>query len=468
MKITINIPDNLISKLKYLLLGIFVISMIWYAYFFAWASQNIYLLLAVVFAIYMAINLWANDVANNMWPAVWAKAISLWWAIFIAVIFEAAWALIAGGDVVNTIKWWIIDPNSFTAWSIEFIAIMLATLLGSALWVNLATFFKAPVSITHSILGWLIWAWITSAWFSVVNWDFMLQVFIALIIAIFMWWIIAVIIYISIRKTILKQKEKWEAAKHWVPIYFSLMVLVFSLYLILKWFKHKLGPVKEFLELHWMNFYASAIFVSIILAIIVYMILIINYKNKKKSYFEDNKDFVNTLFNLPLIFAVALLSFAHWSNDVANAIWPLAAINDAVFHTTGNLQKVGVPFWIMILWAFSLSFWLAVFGARLIKTVGKSITKLDQTRSYSIALAAAITVIIASSLWLPVSTTQIALGWVFGIWLYRQYLKHQKWKDKQVVEFSKIKWIILSWVITFPIAGLISSAVYLAIIYFGK
>jgi len=468
MKIILNIPDSLISHLKYILLWLFIILTIGYTYFFEWANTNIYLLLAVVFAIYMAINLWANDVSNNMWPAVWAKAITLGQAIIVAIIFEAAWVIIAWGDVVNTIKWWIIDPSQFSKWSIEFIAIMLATLLGSALWVNIATFFKAPVSITHSILWGLIWAWITAWWIEVVNWEFMSKVAGALVLAIFMGWIIAIFIFVSIRKTILKQKNKWEAAKYWVPIYVSLMVLIFSLYLILKWFKHKLWPLKEFLENYNFDFTTTAVFASIVLAILVYISLIINFKNKKKSYFEDSKQFVNKLFNLPLIFAVALLSFAHWANDVANAIWPLAAIYDSVMTSGEVIKKVWVPFWIMLIWALSLSFWLAVFGARLIKTVWTSITKLDQTRSYSIALSAAITVILASTYWLPVSTTQIALGWIFGIWLFRQYLKIKNWKDKKVIEISKLKSIILSWVITFPIAWLIASGVYLIIIYLSK
>ncbi len=468
MKITINIPNGLISKLKYIFLWIFIILMISYAYFFAWARENIYLLLAVIFAIYMAINLWANDIANNMWPAVWAKALTLTQAIIIAMIFEAAWAIIAWWDVVNTIKWWIIDPNHFQKNSMEFIAIMLATLLGSAIWVNIATFFKAPVSITHSILWWLIWAWIAWAWVWVVNWPVILKVIIALILAIFMWWIIAVWIFISIRKTILKQKDRWQAAKHWVPIYVSIMTTIFSIYLILKWFKHKLWPIKNYLENNWFNFNASAIFVSIIIWILVYVYLIIKFRQKKKSYFEDSKDFVNKLFNLPLIFAVALLSFAHWSNDVANAIWPLAAINDSITNTSSQIEKVWIPFWIMILWAFSLSFWLAVFWSRLIKTVWKSITKLDQTRAYSIALAAAITVILASSFWIPVSTTQIALGWVFWIWLFRQWLKTSKWKDKKVIEFSKLRTIIASWFITFPVAWIISSIIYFVIIWISK
>ena len=467
MKITIEIRDEIISKLKYVFLGFFIIWAISYAYFFAWASTNIYLLLAVVFAIYMAINLWANDVANNMGPAVWSKAISLGWAIFIAMIFEAAWALIAGWDVVNTIKWWIIDPSQFKE-QIQFIAIMLSTLLGAAIWVNIATFLKAPVSITHAILWGLIWAWISAWGLWVVDWGVMWKVAFALVIAIFMGWIIATAIYISIRKTILKQDNKGQAAKHWVPIYVSVMTLVFSLYLILKWFKHKLEPVKDFLANYGFNFTATAIFVSIIIALVVYMTMIINFKNKKKKYFEDSKSFVNELFNLPLIFAVALLSFAHWANDVANAIWPLAAINDAIMHSWDVIKKASIPNWIMIIWALSLSIWLAVFWARLIKTVWKSITKLDQTRAYSIALAAAITVIIASALWIPVSTTQIALWGIFGIWLYRQYLKNKAWKDKQVIEMSKLKWIILSWVVTFPLAWTIASITYFVIIYLSK
>jgi len=466
MKVEFEIPDNFVSKLKYLWLWIFIILMIWYSYFFAGANQNIYLLLATIFAIYMAINLWANDVANNMGPAVGSKAISLGWAIIIAMIFEAAWAFIAWWDVVNTIKRKIIDPAWLT--QIQFIAVMLSTLLGSALWVNIATFFKTPVSITHAILGWLIGAWITSAWIGIVDWSFMIQVLLALIIAIFMWWIIAVVIFISIRKTILKQKNKWEAAKHWVPIYIAIMTFVFSLYLILKWFKHKLSWVKDFLANYNFDFTTTAVFVSIVLAVIIYVYLVIRFKNKKKSYFEDSKDFVNQLFNIPLIFAVALLSFAHWANDVANAIWPLAAIYDSIIHSWEAIKQVGIPVWIMVLGALSLSFWLAVFWARLIKTVWSSITKLDQTRSYSIALAAAITVITASAMWLPVSTTQIALGWIFGIGLYRQYLKNIHWKDKKVIEMSKLKWIILSWVITFPIAWLIASVVYLIVIYLSK
>ena len=477
MKIVLEIKDEYLSNLKYVWVAIMAILAIAYVYFFelpliADRNMHIYLLLATIFAIYMAINLWANDVANNMWPAVWAKAISLGWAIIIAMIFEASWALIAGGDVIDTIKWWIINPDMIDKTSIEFIAIMLATLLGSALWVNIATFFKAPVSITHSIFWGLIWAWITSAWISIVNWGMVWKVAVAWVVAIFMWAFIAIALFISIKKTILKQKEKWEAAKHRVPIYVSLMIAIFSMYLILKWFKHKLTPVKDFLEFYGFDFTTTTIFASIIIAIIAYSWLIIHFKKQKDSFFKDSKKFVNKLFNLPLIFAVALLSFAHWANDVANAIWPLAAIYEAVqlsgWEVIHTVAKTWIPFWIMLLWAVSLSVWLAVFGARLIKTVWNEITKIDQVKAYCIALSAAITVIIASAMWMPVSTTQIALWWVFWIGLYREYLKIQKWKDKVVIKKSKLKWILLSWVITLPVAWLISSIVYLVIMFLSK
>ncbi len=468
------ITDEMLSKSKYFILGAFIIATISFAYFFEWANTNIYLLLAVVFAIYMAINLWANDVANNMWPAVWSKAITLGWAIILAMIFEAAWALIAGWDVVNTIKWGIIDGNMIDKNSLEFIAIMLSTLLWAALWVNIATFFKAPVSITHAIFWGLIWAWITywiwnnvaDYWFAIVNWPMVGKIAWAWVIAIFMWWFFAVALYISIRKTILKQKHMWDAAKHWVPIYVALMTGIFSLYLILKWFKYKLTWVKEFFESHWFSFTALAIFISVVVWVIIYTYLIIRFKNKKKTFFEDSKEFVNELFNLPLVFAVALLSFAHWANDVANAIWPLAAIYDATMHTwTNAMKEVWVPFWIMFTWALFLSLWLAIFWAKLIKTVWNKITKLDQTRAYSIALSAAMTVIIASALWIPVSTTQIALWWIFWIWLYRQHLKTKKWKTKSVIKISKLKWIILSWVVTLPFAWAISAVTYLTIMW---
>ena len=496
MRIVIEIRDELISKMKYVILALFILFWIWFVYStqLELVNSNIphwetFLLLAAIFAIYMAINLWANDVANNMWPAVWSKAITLGWAIFIAVIFEASWALIAWWDVVDTIKWDIIKADMIWPWSVEFIAIMLSTMLWAALWVNIATFFKAPVSITHSIFWGLIWAWITSAWLWIVNWWKVWAVASAWVVAILMWWFLATWLYISIRKTILKRKNMWEAAKHMVPIYVWLMSWIFTAYLIMKGFKKNL--ISSYQEWNWFFDFLltevpkknketwevlmkiitdtpTTIIVWIWVSILTYISLLLYYKSREEWFFQDNRDFVRWLFNIPLIFAVALLSFAHWANDVANAIWPLAAIYDAVVSSWDSLWKVWIPPWIMILWAVSLSLWLAVFGWRLIKTVWNEITKLSQIQAYCVALSAAITVIIASAMSLPVSTTQIAIGWVFGIWLYREYLKRKKWKNKIIIKKSMIKSILLSWIITLPVAWIIASITYLIIIFLSK
>lgn len=463
MKIVLEIKDKFISPLKYIILWLSIIIWVSYVYFFQWWNSNLYLLIATIFAIYMALNLWANDVANNMWPAVWSKALTILSAIAIAAIFEAAWALIAGWDVVDTIKSWIIDKEMITSWT-QFIAIMLATLLWAALWINVATFFKAPISTTNSIIGWLIWAWVMAEWLNIVKWWRIWEIVSSWIISLIMWWIISVVIFISIRRTILKKEERWEAAKHWVPIYVWLMMMVFSIYLLLKWLKPILSS-NEFL--HSVINPTSAVFIWFVIWVVSYMILVVKYKKHKKSFLKNNKEFINNLFNLPLIFAVALLSFAHWANDVANAIGPLAAINETIKNGGAELVKAAwVPFWVMLIWALWLSMWLAIFGARLIKTVWNEITKLDQIRAFCVAISAAATVLVASALWLPVSSTQIALWAIFGIWLFRQYLSTKKWEDKEVIDKSMIKWILLSWIITLPIAWVISAITYKIIMLF--
>lgn len=463
MKITINVKDEYIHSLKYLFLWFSIIMWVSYVYFFQWWNNNLYLLIATVFAIYMAMNLWANDVANNMWPAVWSKAITLWAAIFIAAIFEAWWALIAWWDVVDTIKWWIIDQSMIND-SREFIFIMLSTLLGAALWLNIATFFRAPISTTNSIIWGLIWAWLVAEWVSIVYWDKIWEIVASWIISLIIWWVISVLLYISVRKTILDRKNRWEAAKHWVPVYVALMMTIFSIYLMMKGLK----PLLKSNELlAWIINPTTSTFIWIIIWVVTYMILVILYKRHNEWFFKDKKKFINKLFNIPLIFAVALLSFAHGSNDVANAIWPLAAINETIKNGWIELvNSAWVPFWIMLFWALGLSIWLATFGARLIKTVWSEITKLDQIRAFCVALSAAATVLVASQLWLPVSSTQIALWAIFWIWLYRQHQKNVEWKDKVVIKKWMMNGIILSWIVTLPIAWIISWLTYIILINF--
>jgi inorganic phosphate transporter, PiT family len=401
----------------------------------------------------MAINIWANDIANNMWPAVWSKALTLTWAIIIAIIAEASWAIIAWWDVVDTIKGGIINPEMIKDTKV-FLTIMMSTLVWAALWINIATFFKAPVSATHSIIGWLIWAWVTASWIKMVSWSKIWSIMLSWIISPLMWWIIAVIFMIAIRKTIFDKDNRWESAKKWVPIFIWLMSCIFTIYLMLKWVKKIYHIYPQTAIIIWLDFW-----------LIIYALVTYNFK-KKSAIFKDSKKFINKLFHIPLIFAVALLSFAHWANDVANAIWPLAAINDIVKTWEIWIQNVWIPLWIMFIWAIWLALWLAIFWARLIMTVWKEITKLNQTRAFSVALAAAITVIIASQLWLPVSSTHIAIWWIFWVWFLKEFRKRNNWKTKTYIEKSMIKSIALAWIITLPMSALISSAWYFIIIRF--
>ena len=382
-----------------------------------------FLAIAALFGAYMAMNIGANDVANNVGPAVGSKALTMGGAIVIAAIFEAGGAFIAGGDVVKTIKKGIIDISAFGGNVDPFIWAMMAALLAAALWLNFATMMKAPVSTTHSIVGGVMGAGIAAAGFSIVAWGTMGKIAASWIISPVLGGVIAATFLFSIKKTIVYKEHKVDAAKTWVPIFVAIMSWAFVTYLTLKGLK-KVWPhivdVLVFLpDEKKPSFMVAAIF-GLIVAGVIYLI-VKQTVAAKANKMENSRDGVNQLFTVPLIFAAALLSFAHGANDVANAIGPLAAINDAVI-TGGISAKAGIPIWVMGVGALGIALGLALYGPKLIKTVGGEITELDQMRAFSVAMAASITVIIASQLGLPVSSTHIAVGGIFGVGFLREYL----------------------------------------------
>ncbi len=390
--------------------------------------NNTFLAIAALFGAYMAMNIGANDVANNVGPAVGSKALTMGGAIAIAAVFEAAGALIAGGDVVKTIKKGIIDISAFGNHTDMFIWAMMAALLAAALWLNFATYFKAPVSTTHSIVGGVMGAGIAAAGFSIVSWTTMGKIAASWIVSPLLGGLIAAGFLFAIKKTIVFKEDKIKAAKKWVPVYVAVMAWAFVTYLVLKGLKKVWPSIVTFVN---ENIFAIlpitkkppflvAFSVGLILAFIIYFAVKRSISKNGKITANDRSN-INTLFTIPLIFAAALLSFAHGANDVANAIGPLAAISDAV--TSGGISaKAGIPIWVMAVGALGISVGLALYGPKLIKTVGSEITELDQIRAFSIAIAAAITVIIASQLGLPVSSTHIAVGGVFGVGFLREWL----------------------------------------------
>ncbi|WP_041672955.1 inorganic phosphate transporter [Sulfurovum sp. NBC37-1] len=401
--------------------------------------NNVFLAIAALFGAYMAMNIGANDVANNVGPAVGSRALTMGGAIVIAAIFEAAGALIAGGDVVKTIKKGIIDIAAFGTNADSFIWAMMSALLAAALWLNFATMAKAPVSTTHSIVGGVMGAGIAAAGFSIVSWGTMGKIAASWIISPVLGGIIAASFLFAIKKTMVFKEDKVEAAVKWVPVFVAVMSWAFITYLTLKGLKKVWPSIVDILiflpDTKKPTFIVAAIF-GLVVGIIVYFI-VKTVVAKKAHNIENSRIGINMLFTLPLIFAAALLSFAHGANDVANAIGPLAAISDAVM-TGGISAKAGIPLWVMAVGALGIAIGLALYGPKLIRTVGSEITELDQIRAFSVAMAASITVIIASQLGLPVSSTHIAVGGIFGVGFLREYLDTTKIQDEIIHDKERI------------------------------
>lgn len=390
------------------------------------------LVVAGIIGGYMAMNIGANDVANNVGPAVGARALTMAGAIAIAAIFEAGGALLAGGNVVSTIKSGIIDPAALPN-SDVFIWLMMAAMLAAAMWLNIATAFGAPISTTHSIVGGVLGAGIAAGGWGVTNWSTVGAIAASWVISPLMGGAIAALFLLIIKRTITYKQDMNGAARRIVPLLVGAMAWAFATYLVLKGLKHILSIS-----------FASAAGIGFVVAGIIYVVTKPMIARAASSL-PNEKDAVNELFTIPLIFAAALLSFSHGANDVANAIGPLAAINDAIMHG-GVASKAAIPLWVMLIGALGIAIGLALYGPRLIRTVGSEITDMDKMRAFSIAMAAALTVIVASQLGLPVSSTHIAVGGVFGVGFLREYIKsshanmlheirhHHQGADQQVVE----------------------------------
>ncbi|MDX1451585.1 MAG: inorganic phosphate transporter [Oleiphilaceae bacterium] len=383
-----------------------------FAYVWIWqqtGSGHMLLCIAAVIGAYMAMNIGANDVANNVGPAVGSKAVSLLGAICIAAVFEAMGAIVAGGDVVSTIKKGIINPEEIKETS-HFIWLMVSALLAGALWLNFATFIGAPVSTTHSIVGGVLGAGIAAGGLAIANWNKMAAIAASWVISPVLGGLIAAAFLYFIKRKILYQSDTLAAAKRYVPLLLAVMAWAFSTYLMLKGLK----------KIWKLDFTTAALLGLAVAAMIFAMVR--PMIAKKSAMLTNNRKGVNALFTLPLIFAAALLSFAHGANDVANAVGPLAAIYDSITNL-GISTKASIPMWVMLVGALGISLGLLLFGPKLIKTVGSEITELDKTRAFCVAMAAAITVIIASQLGLPVSSTHIAVGGIFGVGFLREFLK---------------------------------------------
>lgn len=366
-----------------------------------------FIIAAGVIGGYMALNIGANDVANNVGPAVGSRALTMVGALIVAAIFEAMGALIAGADVVSTISKGIVDPSGL-ADSQVFVRAMMSALLAGALWINLATAIGAPVSTTHSVVGGVLGAGVAAAGFSAVNWDTTGAIVASWVISPALGGGFAALTLWFITAMVLEKEDKLAAARRWVPVLIGVMTFAFTLYLISKGLKQVWKPP---VGLSWLMAAACALAAWAGTRPLV---------ARRSLALENRRRPVGELFRWPLIFSAALLSFAHGANDVANAVGPLAAVVAAV--QAGAVEaKVAVPGWVLIVGALGIVCGLLLFGPKLIRTVGEKITKMDPARAFCVALAAAVTVIVASEMGLPVSSTHIAVGGVFGVGFFREF-----------------------------------------------
>ncbi|WP_412565411.1 inorganic phosphate transporter [Thalassobius sp. MITS945101] len=433
------------------------------AIFFGGSSGTMIVVAAAIFGAYMAINIGANDVANNMGPAVGANALTMGGAILIAAIFESAGALLAGGDVVSTISKGIIDPAGIADQNV-FIWAMMAALVSSALWVNLATWVGAPVSTTHSVVGGVMGAGIAAAGMAAVNWPTMGKIAASWVISPVLGGVIAALFLAFIKARIMYQEDKIAAARRWVPLLIAIMAAAFAAYLSLK-------GLKKIIKID----ITTALLIGVAFGAITYFVSKPMIAKQSEGLENRNKS-LKVLFAMPLVFSAAMLSFAHGANDVANAVGPLAAIVHAT-EFGDAATKVSIPTWVMVIGAFGISFGLFLFGPKLIRMVGSQITKLNPMRAYCVALSAAITVIVASWLGLPVSSTHIAVGGIFGVGFYREWhmdrrrrknlsakaikpVTAEERRRRKLVRRSHFMTIVAAWVITVPAAAVLSATIF--------
>ncbi|MEO8530019.1 MAG: inorganic phosphate transporter [Deltaproteobacteria bacterium] len=449
-----------ISLIFIIVVGLFA------ALFFGHSSQTMIVVIASVFGAYMALNIGANDVANNMGPAVGANALTMGGAIAIAVVFESAGALIAGGDVVKTIAKGIVAPEALGDRS-TFVWAMLAALLSGAIWVNVATWIGAPVSTTHAIVGGVVGSGVAAAGFGAVNWASMGGIAASWVISPLLGGLVAAGFLWFIEARIIHQRDKIAAARVWVPVLIGIMAGTFACYLALKGLSQL---VKVTLGAALMIGAATGVGVSIVM---------IPFIRRQSEGLENRNKSLKVLFGIPLVVSAAMLSFAHGANDVANAVGPLAAIVQA----TGSgdfTAAVAIPLWVMVIGAAGISFGLFLFGPKLIRMVGNEITRLNPMRAYCVALSAALTVIVASWLGLPVSSTHIAVGAIFGVGFFREWDTERRLRAaraaipdlktppeerrrRKLVRRAHVTTIGAAWLVTVPVSALLSAGIFLTI-----
>jgi PiT family inorganic phosphate transporter len=404
---------------------------------------NTLLILTVCFGFFMAWGVGANDVANAMGTSVGAKAITIKQAILIAMVFEFAGAYLAGGEVTSTIRKGIIDPELLSDEPELLVYGMMSALLAAGIWLFVATTYGWPVSTTHSIVGAIVGFASVGISVDAVNWMKVGNIAASWVVSPVLAGTVAFFLYMSVRRFVFDTADPFASAKRVIPFYILLVGFVISMVTMVKGLKH-LGLDLTFQQ---------AILYSMVVAGLVCLIGVVALTRIKRVVASLNHDIVNIerMFGVLMLFTACAMAFAHGSNDVANAIGPLAAVNSIIESGGDVVQKARMPTWILFLGGAGIVAGLAIYGYRVMQTIGTHITELTPSSGFAAELAAATTVVLASAYSLPVSTTHTLVGGVLGVGLA---------KGLHALNLRVVGTIFLSWLVTLP-AGAI-----LAIIFF--
>ena len=401
---------------------------------------TIFLILACIFGLFMAWGIGANDVANAMGTSVGSGAITIKQAVLIAAIFEFAGAFLAGGQVTKTIRKGIIDAELLSATPELLVYGMLASLLAAGIWLLVASKFGWPVSTTHSIVGAIVGFAAVGIGVEAVHWNKVGTIVMSWIISpalagAFSYWL-----FRSVQKLILNRDNPFESAKQIVPYYVFLTGFIIALVTMFKGLKH-VG-----LEVTTVESYSYAAVFGLVIMFMSMMSI-----RKLKIDPDADKDFhfanVERVFGVLMVTTACAMAFAHGSNDVANAIGPVAAIVGIVQSGGEIAQKSVLPIWVLILGGAGIVAGLLMYGRRVMATIGKNITELTPSRGFAATLAAATTVVFASGTGLPISTTHTLVGAVLGVGLARGI---------GALNLNVVRTIFLSWIVTLPAGALMS------------
>ena len=407
-------------------------------------AEIIYIVLAALFGIFMAWGIGANDVANAMATSVGSKALTIRQAILVAAVFEFLGAVLAGGEVTSTIRKEIVDTDLLTGSPELLIYGMLASLLSAGTWLLVASRKGWPVSTTHTIVGAIVGFAAVGIGIDAVQWGEVGTIVISWVVSPLIAGIIAFLIYMSVQRLILRQDDPLKKAKRYVPVYIFLAAFTIVLVTIVKGLKH-VG-----LNLSLANSYLLAIGIALAIAI-VGAVAIQRIKPDPKAEKRQHFYTVERVFAILMVVTACSMAFAHGSNDVANAIGPLAAVISVAKSGIVGAQAA-LPIWVLFIGGIGIVVGLATFGKHVIATVGKKITQLTPSRGFAAELAAATTIVIASGTGIPISTTHTLVGAVLGVGLARGI---------DAIDLRVVGRVFVSWVVTIPAGALLSIIFFL-------